>query len=161
MEIHGAWKLQVPEQKQLWEQREKHEGRMPGIRVPMYEEGALNLFLSRPVSLRVRAPSCQWRSSGCFQDLLPALTAALQGGTGRDGVCWKQPVSLKSQGLLRVTGNRATGHEKVWKKSCMCVKPLSNLSSSALHHTFPLHLPVWSEDSAYGDDPCPVPLRET
>ena len=76
-------------------------------------------------------------------------------------MCWKQPVSLKSQGLVRVTGNRATGHEKVWEKSRKCVKLLSNPSSSALHHTFPLHLPIWSKDSANDDGPCPIPLRET
>ena len=39
------------------ESKERHEGRMPGVCVHVYEEGALNLFLFRPESRRAQAPS--------------------------------------------------------------------------------------------------------
>lgn len=83
-------------------------------------EGALDLLVFRLVSLRTWAPSWRWRNGGCFQDLLPALITALQGGTWRDGVRWDQLASQKSQGLERMMGNWATGQEKVWEKSRKC-----------------------------------------
>ena len=151
-----AWKLQAAEQNQLWEPRQKHEGRTLGTCVHVHN-GKKELGISSFLDV------CH---SGCGH---PPGDDGMGDAFKTSSQLWSLPSRVEPGGVECAGTSLCLKKAKAWRgwwgigqlatarkcgKSLASVKLPSNLSSSALHYPSPLHLPVWSKDSAWPLSSC-------